>query len=126
MAFQWVFDNAATINLNVRNVTGQTQTRNGTVRAVSRGTMPKEYIVQMPKGIRWSTAAADIQAIDAAGLYTVESVTISNAGYNDWLINGDINSTPINVLCRQIPQWVITDIDLVQWSGPFIFVEDIT
>lgn len=126
MAFQWIFDKAASISAIDRSIVAQTITRNNTVRAVSRGNGIMKFTVQMPAGMRWSDVATFISAIDAAGMHTVENVQLSNANYTAWMHNGDF--TPgqnWDVICVQMPEWVISDRDLVTWTGPFVFYESV-
>lgn len=124
MAFQWVFDNAAEISGNNRNITAQTITRNNTVRAVSRGDAIQRFTVKLPDGMRWSDVATQIAAIDAAGMHTTETISLSNPDYTDWIINGDFTPGQTwNVICVQIPEWNIFAKDQVSWSGPFVFYE---
>lgn len=84
-AFQYVFDNAASISIDRRAVTAQTVSRNNTVRTVSRGGQIWRFEVVLPNGPRWSDLRPYIEAIDYADRYTVGTVQINNAGYNDWL-----------------------------------------
>jgi len=124
MAFQWVFDKAAQIAVHNRAVVGQTITRNQTVRAVSRGNGIYKFTITMPEGQVWSDVADEIALLDAANKFTVENVQFSNTGYTSWLHNG--NLTPgqnWNVICVEMPDYIITDINLVQWSGDFVFYE---
>ena len=123
MAFQWVFDKAANISINKRAIVGQTITRNQTVRAVSRGNAIKRFTVKLPDMV-WSEVATYIQALDNAGRFTKETVSINNSGYNSWIANGDINSSnTYTVICVTFPDWTIIDRDIVSWSGPFVFFE---
>jgi hypothetical protein len=84
-AFQYVFNNAETINYNRKAVVASTTTRSGIVRTASRGGQVWRFEVKLPDGIRWSDARAYIEAIDAADRYTDGNVQINNAGYNSWL-----------------------------------------
>lgn len=84
-AFQYVFDNAESINFNRKATTAQTIARNGTVRAVSRGGQIWKFEVKLPDGIRWSDARPYIEAIDFADRYTDGTVQINRSGYNSWL-----------------------------------------
>lgn len=126
MAFQWVFDNAATISAIERNTVGQTITRNNTVRATSRGSAIMQFTVNMPAGQIWSQVADEVAAIDAAGMHTVENIQLSNANYTAWMHNGDF--TPgqnWDVIAIQVPKWTWIDINIIAWSGPFVFYESV-
>lgn len=124
MSFQWVFNNATSISVNKKAIVGQTITRNQTVRAVSRGNAIRRFTVQMPDGMPWSTSATYIQAIDNLDRFSRVNIVINNAGYNSWINAGDI-STGANywVICVELPQWTISERNLVTWSGPFVFYE---
>lgn len=84
-AFQYIFDNAESISIDRRAVTAQTVSRNNTVRSVSRGGQIWRFDVKLPDGPRWTDLRPYIEAIDYADRYTVGTVQINNAGYNDWL-----------------------------------------
>jgi hypothetical protein len=86
-AFQYVFNNAESINFNRKAVVASTTTRSGIVRAASRGGQIWRFEVKLPDGISWSTARPYIEKIDAADRYTNGTVQINNAGYNSWLTN---------------------------------------
>ena len=84
-AFQWVFDNAASISINKRPVVAQTISRDQTVRATSRGGQVWRFDVTMPPGMRWSTARPYITAMEQLDRHTQGTVELDNAGYNTWL-----------------------------------------
>lgn len=84
-AFQYVFNNAASIGIDRRAVTAQTMTRDNTVRTVSRGGQVWRFDVKLPDGIPWSEARQSITAIEYADRYTTGLVQINNSGYNSWL-----------------------------------------
>jgi hypothetical protein len=121
--FQFVFDYAEQISVNNKSVVGQSITRNGVVRAVSRGPTAKTITVKLPDGMLWSDIAANIAAIDAADTFTTGNVTTSSTGYNSWLGNTNSFSTSINVICTTLPQWTVFQRNQVSWSGPFVFTE---
>jgi len=123
MAFQWVFDRAESISVDLKAQVGQTITRNQTVRAVSRGNAIRKFTVALPDGMRWRDIADEIQAIDSANRFTTESVAVSNAEYTDQLHHGDIDGTSYTVICVELPQWSISPGGIVSWSGPFVFYE---
>ena len=84
-AFQYVFNNAESINFNRKAVVASTTTRSGIVRSASRGGQIWRFEVKLPDGIRWSDARGYIEKIDAADRYTDGNVQINNAGYNSYL-----------------------------------------
>ena len=84
-AFQYVFNNAESINFNRKAVVASTTTRSGIVRTASRGGQIWRFEVKLPDGIRWSDARGYIEKIDAADRYTDGNVQINNAGYNSYL-----------------------------------------
>ncbi len=91
-AFQYVFDNAETINFNRRAVTAQTVARDGTVRTVSRSGQIWRFDVKLPDGISWTSARPYIEAIDYADRTTTGTVSMNNAGYTNWLSRYQGNS----------------------------------
>ena len=123
MSFQWVFDKAAMVAVNNRDVVGQSITRNQTVRAVSRGNGLYKFTVTMPDGLAWDEYADEIALLDAANRFSVETVAFSNAGYTDWIINGDLTGQSWDVICVEMPQWTIFDRNMISWSGDFVFYE---
>ena len=84
-AYQWVFDNAESINFNRKAVVGQTISRSNVVRSVSRGGQAWRFEVKMPDGISWTAARSYIEAIDQAGRVFPNYVKMNNAGYSSWL-----------------------------------------
>lgn len=84
-AFQWVFDNAASISMNKRPIVGRTVTRNQTVRATSRGGEIWRFDVTMPNGQLWSTARPYIAEMEALDRHTASDVQLNNSGYASWL-----------------------------------------
>jgi hypothetical protein len=84
-AFQYVFDNAETLNYNRRAVTAQTVARDGTVRTVSRGGQIWRFDVRLPDGPKWQDVRAAVEAIEYADRYTVGTVQLKNPGYVSWL-----------------------------------------
>jgi hypothetical protein len=121
-AFQFVFDKAESLAVNRRQVVGQSITRNGIVRSVSRGPTPWTFTVKLPDGMRWSDTRDIIQVLDTADKITTANVALTDSGYATWL-----GSTPgfsgntWNVVCIDMPNWTISSRDQVSWSGPFVF-----
>ena len=125
MAFQWVFDNAATISVNNREIVSMTETRNETIRSVSRGSAVAKFVVSMPAGMQWSVVQTYIAAVDVADRFTVENI-VFNQAYMSWMNSTSIvTGSNFNVIATDIPQWTISDIDIVQWSGPFKFTQSL-
>lgn len=124
MSFQWIFDNAESLSINRLQTVASTQTRNGTVRAVSRGTPTKVFEVKLPDGIKWSTIRTDIAAAEALDRVTAANIQIKFNLF-PWYY-GNVNpgtNEAYNVICIDFPQWTIFARDQVSWSGPFRFVE---
>jgi len=84
-AYQWVFDNAESINFNRKATVGQTISRSNVIRSVSRGGQAWRFEVKMPDGISWTAARSYIEAIDQAGRVYPNRVKMNNAGYSSWL-----------------------------------------
>ena len=199
-AFQTVFDKAESISINRRRSVAQTQSRDGTVRAISQGAQPWRFEVRLPDGPRWTDYRGLIEQMEALDRVTVGTVQISDpglswlsgyqgnststmtatfvsdntitlatgqaaSGYNfkagDFIQLGSGNSVysvvsdvaynsntvtlhrPVleaagtytlirgqsvtwSVICQDFPTWTIFARDQISWSGPFVFVEDLT
>jgi len=124
MSFQWIFDNAESLSINRLKVVAQTQARDGTVRAVSRGTPTKRFEVKLPDGPRWSDIYTNIEAAEALDKLTSDTIQIKYSEF-PWFygnVNPGTNDT-YEVICVEFPQWTIFARDQVSWSGPFVFVE---
>jgi hypothetical protein len=122
--FQWVVDNASTLSINRLDTVAQTEARDGTIRATSRGTPKKRITIQLPNGPRWDQNVANIVGLEALGRTATEVIQIKYSLY-PWYynyINPGINET-YTVICVEFPQWTIFEYNQVQWSGPFVFVE---
>lgn len=91
-AFQWVFDKANSISINKRAVVAMTQTRDQTVRTVSRGGQVWRFEVTVPSGMPWTENRQYIEALDNADRFTPGVVQMSNTGYTPWLNNYQGNS----------------------------------
>jgi hypothetical protein len=125
MSFQWVFNNAETLSINRLDNVGSTQSRDGTVKAVNRGTPKKIFTVKLPNGPRWSVIRTDIVAAEALDRYTTAAITIPYASF-PWYygnVNPGGSAESYTVICVQFPQWTIFARDQVSWDGPFVFVE---
>lgn len=124
MTFQWIVDGAESISKNEKKMIGQTETRSGVVRAVSRGTQPVRLTVKFPDGPRWSDISADIAAATALDRYQTAVISIPYSLF-PWYYN---NTPPASdesytVLCVEFPEWTIFSRNQVSWAGPFVFQE---
>jgi hypothetical protein len=124
MSFQWIFDNAESLSINRLKTVASTQARDGTVRAVTRGTPTKTFEVKLPDGPRWSDLRTDIAAAEALDRITPASIQIKYSLFPWYYGNVAPGSNDTyNVICVSFPQWEIFARDQVRWSGPFVFVE---
>lgn len=124
MSFQWIFDNAESLSINRLKTVASTQTRNGTVRAVARGTPTKIFEVKLPDGIAWTTIRTDIAAAEALDRTTTASIQIKYSLFPWYYGNVAPGSNETyTVICVEFPLWTIFARNQVSWSGPFRFVE---
>ena len=124
MSFQWIIDSAETLSINRKRTVATTTARDGNVRAVSRGTPPKRFTVQLPEGIAWTDISTLITAAEALDKITTATITIPYAKF-PWYYN-NINpgtNQSWTVRCVEFPDWTIFARNQVSWSGPFVFVE---
>ncbi len=124
MSFQYVINNATSLSINRLDTTASTQARDGTVKAVSRGTPKKLFTVRLPDGPKWADEKSSIEGLETLGKSTTGTITITYAKH-PWYYS---NSTPSSeesytVLCVDFPQWEVFGNQQVRWSGPFVFVE---
>lgn len=124
MSFQWIIDNAETISINRKKMVATTTARDGTVKAVSRGTQPYRFEVKVPDGIAWTTLKSSIEGAETLDRITSATITIPYAKF-PWFYNNTNPGTDLSytVLCTQFPEWTIFARNQVSWSGPFVFVE---
>ena len=120
-AFQWSFDKAENLSINRKKMVSTTTARDGTTRAVSRGTPPKIFTVKLADGMPWSVNRDNIIAAEALDKITTASITIKSTGL-EWYYGGTAEET-YTVRCTEFPDWSLTAHDQVSWSGPFVFVE---
>jgi hypothetical protein len=124
MTFQWIVNQAETISINKKKMVASTTARDGTVRAVSRGTQPKRFEVKLPDGIPWTVLKTDIAAAEVLDRITTATISLPYAKF-PWYYN---NTAPgsdesYTVRCIQFPEWTIFARNQVSWSGPFVFQE---
>jgi len=124
MSFQWIVDSAETISINRKKMVAQTTARDGTVRAVSRGTLPKRFEVKLPDGIAWTTLRTNIAAAEALDRISTATITIPYAKFPWYYGNVQpAQNESYTVRCVEFPEWTIFARDQVSWSGAFVFVE---
>jgi hypothetical protein len=124
MSFQYAFNNATSLSISRLDTVASTQARDGTVKAISRGTPKKIFSVRLPDGPKWADERASIEAMEALDKHTTDSISIPYATH-PWYYS---NVTPSSeesytVLCIEFPQWEVFGNQQVRWSGPFVFVE---
>ena len=119
MSFQWIVDRCETLSINRKKMVAQTTARDGQVRSVSRGTMPKTFEVKLPDGIPWSELKTYIVAAEALDRVTSANITFEASRF-PWFVTTDETYT---VRCTQFPEWTIFARNQVSWSGPFVFTE---
>lgn len=81
MGFQYVIDNAETLSINTKKVVASTQTRDGTVRSVSRGGQVWRFEVKLPDGPKFSDIRNDIAKIETLDRVTTDTIQINNPGH---------------------------------------------
>jgi len=91
MSFQWIIDNAESIGIDRRRVVGSTQSRDGSVRAVSRGGQAWRFEVRLPDGPRWTDYRQYISQAEALDRTTSSTVQFNDTGLN-WFIKYQGNS----------------------------------
>jgi hypothetical protein len=102
----------------------QTTTRNGIVRSVSRGTLPKRFEVKLPDGIPWTTLRTNIVAAEALDRITTATISIPYAKFPWYYGNvAPASDESYTVRCVEFPEWTIFARDQVSWNGAFVFVE---
>lgn len=124
MSFQWIMDRAETFSINRLNVVAQTQTRNGIVRSVSRGSAKKRIEIKFPDGIAWTDLRTNIAAAEALGRSGTATISIPYAKY-PWYYGNAVpeQNETYTVICTVFPQWTIFARDQVSWDSSFVFVE---
>ena len=124
MSFQWIFDKAETLSINRKQMVASTTARDGTVRAVSRGYLPKRFEVKLPDGIPWDSILTDILAAEALDRVSTSDIAIQYSLF-PWYY-GNVppgQDESYTVRCVEFPEWTIFARNQVSWSGPFVFVE---
>lgn len=124
MSFQWTIDRAETLSINRKKMVATTTARDGVVRAVSRGDMPRTIEVRVADGIPWDQLKDNIAAAEALDRIGTATITIPYLGF-EWYYKNVPPTTPDSwtVRCIDFPQWTIFARNQVSWSGPFVFQE---
>jgi len=124
MSFQWIVDYSEAFSINRKKMVASTTARDGTVRAVSRGTMPKRFDFKVADGIPWTTLRTNIIAAEALDRTTTAVITIPYAKFPWYYGNvAPVSDESYTVLCVEFPEWTIFARNQVSWSGSFVFVE---
>lgn len=119
MSFQWIVDRCESLSINRKKMVAQTTARDGQVRSVSRGTMPKTFTVKLPDGIPWSDLKNYIVAAEALDRLTSATIQFTPTKF-PWFVSSTETYT---VRCTEFPEWTIFARNQVSWSGPFVFTE---
>lgn len=123
MSFQWIINGAETLSINRLDVAAQTQTRDGKINAVPRGTAPTIITVKFPDGLAWTDLKSNITNAEALGRWNTATITIPYATFPWYYGNVNPGSDEDHiVICRDFPQWTLFAKNRVSWSGPFVFV----
>jgi hypothetical protein len=122
MSFQWIIDMAEQLSIERKQVVATTTARDGTVRAVSRGTPPKRITVKLPDGPKWSALRTNIAAAEALDKLTTATISIPYAQFPWYYGNvAPASDESYTVRCVDFPSWTIFSRDQVSWSGSFVF-----
>jgi len=127
MSFQWIVDSATQIGINRLDTVASTQSRDGTVKAVNRGTAKKIFRITLPDGPRWIDIKSDIEGAEALDRHTTATIAIRYDVHPWYYGNVDPGTDETyNVICVQFPQWNVfgsVSSAQVSWDGDFVFVE---
>ena len=124
MSFQWIVDKAESLSINKKKMVATTTARDGSVRAVSRGTQPKRFEVKLPDGLLWSDIKADIAAAEVLDRITTATISFPYAKFPWYYGNVAPGSDEsYTVRCIEFPEWTIFSRNQVSWSGAFVFQE---
>lgn len=124
MSFQWIVDRAEQLSINRKKMVATTTARDGQVRAVSRGTMPKRFEVKLPDGIPWTELKSSIESAEALDRITTATITIPYAKFPWYYGNvAPAQNESYTVRCVEFPEWRIFARNQVGWTGPFVFIE---
>lgn len=124
MSFQWIVDKAESLSINRKKIVASTIARDGTVRAVSRGTAAKRFEIKLPDGIPWTELRTDIAAAEGLDRFTTATITIPYAKFPWYYGNvAPVADESYTVICTEFPEWIIFARNQVSWNGSFVFFE---
>jgi len=92
--FQYIFDNASLINYDRQPIVAQTQSRDGTIKATSRGGSVWRFSVDFAPAKPWSELRTAYESINVKGRHTSDSVSINSTGMS-WIFPYNGESTDI-------------------------------
>lgn len=84
MSFQFIVNNAEQISIDTKKVVASTTTRDGVVRAISRGVQPWRFEVRLPDGPRWTDYREAVSTIELWDRDYVAPIKFDSAGH-DWM-----------------------------------------
>lgn len=121
MSFQFLIDHAESLSINRRKLVATTTARDGTTRAVSRGTPKARITITLPDGLPWDQIRGNIVAMEALDKVTTDTITIPYAGY-EWYYGHSVPAVldSFTVRCIDFPDWTIFARNQVTWAGPFV------
>lgn len=120
--FQHIIDGAESISIDTRRRVAQTQSRDGTVRTISQGSLPWRFEVKLPDGPRWTDQRGIISEIEAAGQTTAGTIQINLPGHaylTQYL--GDLAAPAVTCLHSGTNQFTITAGVNELAPGEFVF-----
>lgn len=82
--FQFIFDNAGQLSVNKQPDVAQTISRDGTVRATSRGNATWAFSVGFADGIQYSQLREVWETVLSLGKHTTDTIQLNSTGYSTW------------------------------------------
>lgn len=83
--YQYAIDNAESISISRKTLVASTQSRDGTVRQVSRGVAQWQFEVKLPDGIAWTDARGYISNMEyLQSVLSTDEIKLNNSGHA-WL-----------------------------------------
>lgn len=126
MSFQWIFDNASNLSINKQPTVAQTVTRNNRVSAVVKGGDTYRFTVSMPAGLPYEENRAYIEAYEALGRYTVDTVDIPQTyitgyrGDNTPITGWTATVSSTNQISSITPSGAVTAGDRILTAGDYV------